>query len=63
MYPKGCTNPSSGDAAQASARLAHDISRGILQPVITSINALVVVMVMVISPCLIPQDDEPINVN
>jgi hypothetical protein len=56
MFPKGRTKPSSGDAAQASAQLtmsphspfiiAHDISLGILQLVIASINALVMVMVM-----------------
>ncbi|KAF8497756.1 hypothetical protein F5888DRAFT_1906543 [Russula emetica] len=57
MSPKGHTKPSSVDATQASARLtmsphspfilAHDISRGILQPVIASINALLL-MVMVL---------------
>jgi hypothetical protein len=56
MSPRGRTKPSSGDAAQASTRLttsphspfilAHDISRGILQPVIASINALLMIMVM-----------------
>jgi hypothetical protein len=56
MSPKGRTKPSSVDAVQASARLtmsphspfilAHDISRGILQPVIASINALLMVMVL-----------------
>jgi hypothetical protein len=56
MSPKGRTKPSSGDAAQASARLttsphspfilAHDVSRGILQPVIASLNALLMIMVM-----------------
>jgi hypothetical protein len=56
MSPKGRTKPSSGDAAASLGSthyvttppfiLAHDISRGILQPVIASINALLMVMVM-----------------
>jgi len=45
MSPKGLTKPSSLDAVQALI-LAHDISRGILQPIIASINALLMVMVM-----------------
>jgi DNA repair protein RadC len=56
MYLKGRTKSSSGDAAQASARLtmsphssfilAHNIPRGNLQPVISTVNTLLL-MVMV----------------
>jgi hypothetical protein len=56
MSPKGRTKPSMVDAAQTSPRLtmsphfpfilAHDISGGILQPVIITYNALLMVIVV-----------------